>query len=84
VLKFNKIKIYDTVGEILALSTECKQRKTIGIVYQFLCKIYDKNTNLVTQYTTSQKGVFKTISKEMHRVGEGSVECVCHSHPRLR
>jgi len=83
-IHFTKSTIQDAVGEVIASSTHCRQLRTKGIAYRFICKIYDKNSNMVAEYTTIQKGVFKAISKEMHKLRKGSLECICNPHHKLR
>ncbi len=82
-LQFTKATIHETVGEVLASSKNCqKSMHHRGVRQKFLCKIYDKHTNLVAEYATNQKGVFTTITRDMHTLGEGYVECICHTHPK--
>jgi len=82
-LEFKKDSIYDTVGSILASSKEYGQSvHPKGVRQHILFKIYDKHSNVVAEYTT-RKDVFKAITRDMHTIGEGYVDCICHSHPRF-
>ena len=84
-IQFDKENIYETIGIVLDSSRKCnKSIRAKGIRYQFICKIYDKHANMTSQYTTTQKGIFKEITKEMYRIGEGSIEYLCHPHPKIR
>lgn len=82
--EFTKDSISDTVGTLIASSKNCgRSIRPKGIRQYFMCKIYDKDSNMVAEYTTTQKGVFKAITRDMHKIGEGFVEGICHSHPRF-
>jgi hypothetical protein len=82
--KFTKDSIFDAVGTIIASSKNCRQSiRQKGIRQHFICKIYNKDSNMVAEYTTTQKGVFKAITRDMHKIGEGFVEGICHLHPRF-
>ena len=82
-LTFTKDTIYDTVGAIITASQMCRQTKSPkGTRHRFLCKIYDKDAKVVREFTTIQKDVLKSICNDMYTLEEGSVECICHSHPQ--
>ncbi len=82
-IPFEKDTIYDTIGVIINSSKKCKQSiSPRGMHYRFLCKIYDRHAKMIAECTTTQKGAFKVITREMHAIGEGSIECICHPHPR--
>jgi len=82
-LQFTKQTIHTRVGEVISASNNCRQLRTKGIVYRFICKIYDKHSKMVAEHTIMQKGVFKAIAKDMHIIGEGYVEYTCHPHRKL-
>jgi len=82
--KFTKDSIYDSVGTLISSSKNCvRSIRPKGVRQYFICKIYDKHSNMIAEYTTTQKDVFKAITRDMHKIGEGFVEGICHSHPRL-
>jgi len=82
---FEKETIYDTVGIIINALKQCRQKNIPkgDMQYHFLCKIYDQHANMVAEYTHTQEDVFKAITKKMHEINNGSVECICHPHPKL-
>ena len=83
--EFTKDSIFDTVGTLIASSKDCgRSIYPTGVRQHFICKIYDKRSNMVAEYTTTQKGVFKAITRDMHAIGEGYVESICHLRPQLR
>jgi len=82
--KFTKDSISDTVGTLIASAKNCgRSICPTGVRQYFICKIYDKDVNIVAEYTTTQKGVFKAIARDMYQIKEGFVEGVCHSRPRF-
>jgi len=82
--EFTKDSIYDTVGTLITSSKNCgRSICPTGVHQYFICKIYDKNVNMVAEYTTTQKGVFKAITKDMYKIREGFIEGVCHSRQRF-
>ena len=83
-IEFTKNNIYSTVGTLLASLKSCKQTASMkNRRKEFLVKVYDKNANMVAQYTDSQEDILKAIAKEMHLLGEGKVEGTCLFHSKM-
>ena len=82
--EFTKDSISDTVGTLITTAKNCgRSICPPGVRQYFICKIYDKDAKMIAEYTTAQKGAFKAITRDMHRIREGFVEGVCHSRPRF-
>jgi len=81
--EFDKLTANDVVANMI--DNQKQFRKHIHPsdikMYSRIYKIHNTQGNLIKVYTAPYKGMFKSIRKDMHIIGEGSIEVLSNPHP---
>lgn len=81
IFEFNTTTAYNTIGEIIHASKQCKRSiRPKGVKNYIHYKLYDFNGNLISEHSSSVKGWVKSIARDVYQTQNGSIESICYRH----
>lgn len=82
IFEFNTDTIYDTVGNLIQASKQCRRLiRPQGTRIRIYFKLHDYDGNFVNEYSSSVRGWTKCIAKDMSLIKRGSIESIFYPYP---